>query len=169
MSRSTVLTAIVIVVLAAATPFAVAEFFRTGQLYVFSHRFVDDMVARLHGPGRLRFIFQPTVATILGARDGVTDARAGNLRNLPFLWSFVFDPSDRPGLLRSALASVRNLVAVAILLDVVSQVLILHMVNPFAALILGPVLIGLPYASSRALANRMARQRLWPTAESTSA
>lgn len=165
-SRSTALTAIVILVLAAATPFAVAEFFRTGQLYVFSRRFVDDMVARLHGPGRLRFIFQPTVAILLGARDGVKDARAGNL---PFLWSLVFHPSDRPGLLRSALASVRNLVAVAILLDVVSQLLILHMVNPFAALILGPVLIGLPYASSRALANRMARQRLPATAESTNA
>jgi hypothetical protein len=163
-SRSTALTAIVILVLAAATPFAVAEFFRTGQFYIFSQRFVDDMFARLHGPGRLRFIFQPTVAIILGARDGVKDARAGNL---PFLWSLVFHPSDRPGLLRSALASVRNLVAVAILLDVVSQLLILHMVNPFAALILGPVLIGLPYASSRALANRMARQRLLPTAEST--
>ena len=34
--------------------------------------------ARLHGPGRLRFIFQPTVAVVLGARDGVKDARSGN-------------------------------------------------------------------------------------------
>jgi hypothetical protein len=155
----------VVVVLAAATPFAVAEFFRTGQLYVFSRRFVDDMVARLHGPGRLRFIFQPTVAIMLGARDGAKDARLGNL---PFLWGLVFHPTDRPGLLRSALASVRDLVAVAILLDVASQLLIFRRVNPFAALLLGPVLIGLPYASSRALTNRIARrqrpQRI-PTAE----
>jgi hypothetical protein len=156
-SRSSLLTAIVIVVLLAATPFAVVEFFRTGQLYMFSRRFVDDMLARLHGPGRLRFIFQPTVAIILGTRDGAKDARAGNL---PFLWGLVFHPADRPGLIRSALASVRDLVAVAILLDVASQFLIFRRVNPFAALLLGPVLIALPYSSSRALTNRITRRRL---------
>jgi len=167
-SRSTLLTAIVIAVLIAATPFAVAEFLRTGQLYIFSRRFVDDMFARLHGPGRLRFIFQPTVAIVLGARDGVKDARAGNP---PFLWGLVFHSADRPDLLRSALASVRDLVAVAILLDVASQFLIFRRVNPFAALLLGPVLLGLPYASSRALTNRTARWRLHqvPTAESPNA
>jgi hypothetical protein len=156
-SRSNLLPTIVIVVLLAAVPFAIAEFLRTGQLYVFSRRFLDDMVARLHGRGRLRFIFQPTVAIVLGTRDGVKDARAGNL---PFLWSLVFHPSDRPGLLRNALASVRALVSVAILLDVTSQLLIFGRVNPFAALILGPVLIGLPYASSRALTNRVSRWRV---------
>jgi hypothetical protein len=155
-TRSRLLTAIVIVVLVAATPFAVAEFFRAGELYVFSRRFVDDMLARLHGPGRLRFIFQPMVAIVLGARDGIRDARAGNV---PFLWGLVFHAADRPGLLRNALVSVRDLVAVAILLDVVSQLLIFRRVNPFAALILGPVLIGLPYASSRALTNRIARRQ----------
>ena len=81
-SRSSLLTAIVIAVLIATTPFAVAEFLKTGQIYILSQRFLDDMLARLHGPGRLRFIFQPTVAIVLGARDGMKDARAGNV---PFL------------------------------------------------------------------------------------
>jgi hypothetical protein len=143
-------------VLLAATPFAVWEFVHTGELYVLSHRFVDDMVARLHGPGRMRFIFQPTVAIILGVRDGVKDARAGNP---PFLSGLVFHRTDRPGLLRGALASVRDLVAVAILLDVVAQLLIFRMVHPGAALLLGPVLIGMPYAVSRALANRITQWR----------
>lgn len=142
--------------LVVATPFAVAEFFRTGELYVLSRRFADDMVARLHGPGRLRFILQPTCAIVLGARDGVKDARAGNP---PFLWGLVFRSSDRPGLMRSALASVRDLVAVAILLDVAAQLLIFRMVHPGAAVLLGPVLIALPYATSRALTNRLARWR----------
>jgi len=140
----------------AALPFAVAEFYRTGELYILSRRFVDDMVARLHGPGRLRFILQPAVAIVIGARDGVKDARAGNP---PFLWGLVFRSGDRPGLMRNALASVRDLVAVAILLDVAAQLLIFRMVHPGAALLLGPVLIALPYASSRALTNRIARWR----------
>jgi hypothetical protein len=155
-SRTTILTRIVIVALLLATPFAVWEFIHTGEVYVLSHRFMDDMVARLHGPGRLRFILQPVAAIVLGARDGVKDARAGSP---PFLWSLVFRNNHRFKLMRSALASVRNLVAVAILLDIASQLIILRMVHPGAALVLGPVLIAFPYAASRALTNRLTRWR----------
>ena len=155
-SKSTILTTIVIAALLVAMPFAVMEFFEKGELYVLSRRFVDDMPARLHGPGRLRFILQPAVAIILGARDGLKDARAGNPA---FLWALIFRRAARGGLLRSALASVRDLIAIAILLDVAAQLLIFRMVHPGAALILGPVLIGLPYASSRALTNRIASWR----------
>jgi len=114
----------------------------------------------------LRFVLQPTVATILGIRDGVKDATAGAP---PFLSDLPFHKSNRRELVRSALASVRDLVAVAILLDVVSQILILRMVNPFAALLLGPVLIATPYGVSRALANRVAslRARRIPTTETS--
>jgi hypothetical protein len=155
-SRSSLLTAIVIIVLVAAVPFAVAELLKTGELYILSRRFVDDMVARLHGPGRLRFILQPLTAIVLGARDGVKDARAGNP---PFLWDLFFRSSNRARLMRSALTSVRDLVAVAILLDVAAQLLIFRMVHPGAALLFGPVLIAFPYASSRALTNRFTRWR----------
>ena len=140
----------------AAVPFAVAEFLKTGEFYILSRRFIDDMVARLHGPGRLRIILQPLAAIVLGARDGVKDARAGNP---PFLWGLVFRSGHRPGLMRSALASVRDLVTVAILLDVIAQLLIFRMVHPGAAVLLGPVLIALPYATSRALTNRVTRRR----------
>jgi len=153
-SRSSLLTAIVILVLLAALPFAVYEFVTTGEFYMFSKRFVPDLVARLSGPGRMRFIFQPVAAILLGARDGVKDARAGVP---PFLSALVFHGARRPGMLRSALVSVRDLVAIAILLDVVSQVLIFRMVHPGVALIFGPVLIATPYALSRALANRISR------------
>jgi len=151
-SRSAFLTALVVVALIAAVPLAVLELTRTGEFYIFSHRFAKDMVARLHGPGKLRFILQPSVAILLGIRDGTKDARAGAT---PFLWDLLFHSENRPRLVRSAFSSVRDLVAVAILFDIIAQLLILGMVNPFAALLLGPVLIALPYASSRALANRI--------------
>jgi hypothetical protein len=155
-SRSSVLTGTVVAALLVALPFAVWEFIQTGELYVLSHRFIPDIIARLHGPGRLRFILQPTFATILGVRDGAKDARAGNP---PFLWGLVFHPADRAGLVRSGFASVRDLIAVAILIDVVAQFLIFRMVHPGAALLVGPVLIAFPYSSSRALANRIAQWR----------
>jgi len=153
-SRSTFLTAVVIAVLLIATPFTVVEFFKTGEIYILSHRLVDDMVARLHGPGRLRFLFQPIAAIVLGARDGAKDAGEGQP---PFLWDVVVHSTHRTRLLRSALASVRDLIAIAILLDLIVQFVIFHMVHPGVALALGPVLIALPYATSRALTNLFSR------------
>jgi hypothetical protein len=155
-SRRWLLPAFVIAVLLAATPLAVLELVRTGEIYLFSPRFVEEMFARLSGPGRMRFIFQPAAAIVLGVRDGTKDARAGSL---PFLSALVFHRERRPGLLRAALESLRNLVAIAILLDVVSQFLMFRVIHPGAALLLGPVLISVPYALSRALANRIARWR----------
>ena len=89
----------------------------------------------------MRFILQPTVGIVLGARDGIKDARAGLP---PFIWALVFHGGHRAGMLPDMFASVRNLVAITILLDVVSQILIFREVHPGAALLLGPVLIAFP-------------------------
>lgn len=137
----------------------VIEFFERGELYVLSQRFLDDMVACLHGPGQLRFILQSATAIIRGVRgvrDGVKDARAGIL-HFCRAWCFT-----RP-IARNSYVALRHrsaiLIAVAILLDVTVQFLIFRMVHPGVALLLGPLLIALPYACSRALTNPIARWR----------
>jgi hypothetical protein len=89
---------------------------------------------------------------LLGMRDGKRDARFGSPA---FLWGLVFHSSARATLLREMFASIRNLVAVAILLDLVSQALIFHELRPGAALVVGPLLIGVPYCVARALSNRV--------------
>jgi len=158
-SRSSALSAVVIAVLLAALPGAIRRIIQTGDPYLFTHDSFADLVASLSGPGRVRFILQPTVAIVLGARDGIKDARA---RLPPFIWALVFHGGHRAGMLRDMFASVRNLAAIAILLDVVSQFIIFREVHPGAALLLGPVLIAFPYALSRALTNRIARRRSSP-------
>jgi hypothetical protein len=155
-SRRMILPAIVIAVLLLSLPGSIHRFLETGDVYLFSARFFDDMLARLAGPGRLRFIFQPLVAITLGIRHGVKDAH----RNIPpFLWALAFHGSHRTVLLKDAAFAVSNIVCLAILLEVISQLLIFKQVNPGAALILGPVLISLPYGSARGLANRVVRSR----------
>ena len=154
--RGWILPGIVLLILLATLPAALHRIIQTGNLYLFTRDFFEDMVARLSGPGRFRFILQPTVATLLGARDGVKDARAGAC---PFIWGIVLRRDLRSQLLRSGLASVRNLVAIAVLLDLISQYLIFRQIHPGAALLLGPVLIAAPYSLARALANRIARRR----------
>ena len=66
-------------------------------------------------------------------------------------------------LLRIAFASIRDLVAIAILLDVIWQVLIFNNVRPGAALLVGPRLITLPYVLARAVAYRIVRKSRQPT------
>jgi hypothetical protein len=151
-SRRSVLYVVVIAVLLAAVPSAILRIVRTGDPYLFTGQFFQDILARLSGPGRLRFVVQPTVAILLGVRSGIKDSQE---RALPFLWALAFQGKRRRELLRSAFVSVRDLVAIAILLDVISQFLIFHEVRPGAALVVGPVLITLPYVLARALTNRL--------------
>lgn len=151
-SRGWILSGIVIAILIAVTPNAIWRLIHTGDLYLFGDRFFRDIGARLSGPGRMRFIIQPTVAILLGIRSGTKDGSAGLP---PFLWALAFHGKQRRELLRSTLTSIRNLVAVAILLDLISQFLIFHEIRPGAALVVGPVLIGVPYALSRAVSNRV--------------
>ena len=155
-SPSSISTGVVIALLLAALPKAILRIIHTGDLYLFTDHFFQDILARMSGPGRLRFILQPMVAIILGTRSGMKDASAGLP---PFLWALVLHREHRRELLRTTLTSTQNLLAVAILLDLISQALIFHEIRPGAALVVGPVLIGVPYALSRALSNRWRRHR----------
>jgi hypothetical protein len=80
-----------------------------------------------------------------------------------------FSQAHRLELLRSAFASIRDLLAIAIVLDVISQFLIFHEVRPGAALLVGPVLITAPYVLARALTTRIVRRKtpLIPTAHTS--
>jgi hypothetical protein len=96
---------------------------------------------------------QPTVAILLGIRDGRQDARAGRL---PYLLGLLTDGPNRREQMRSGFRSVVNLLLMGILLDSIFQWVILGASYPGAALVVGPVLITAPYAVARALANRAA-------------
>jgi hypothetical protein len=153
-TRSTIFTAAAVLVLLAAIPSAIQDTFATGRIYLFSWEFLADLPVRFTGPGRLRFILQPAMAIILGLRWGLADARAGRP---PYVMGLLFDPLHRREYLRTGLTAVRNLVAIGIILDVVAQFLIFQQVHPGAALLIGPLLIGAPYAIARAVTNRATR------------
>ena len=151
--RETIVTALAILVIVAALPFAIAETLETGRVYLFSRQFLEELPQRFTGPGRLRFILQPAIAILLGLRGGLADARTGNP---PFLFGLLFDAGCRRELLRSGVATIRNLLAFGIILDVVFQLILYKSVHPGAAVLIGPILICAPYALSRALTTRVA-------------
>jgi hypothetical protein len=136
-----------------ALPGAFRDAFDRGGLYLFSRAFLEDLPKRLTGPGRFRFVLQPLVATLLGIRNGVSDAWADRP---PYLLVLVTDRQRRGELVRDGLATVANLLLIGVLLDAIFQWAILGVSYPGAALLVGPVLIATPYAVARALSNRVA-------------
>ena len=155
MKRSTlVLAGLTALVLLVSVPGALRDAYDRGGFYLFSQAFLEDLPKRLTGPGRFRFVLQPLVATLLGIRSGVADARAGRP---PYLLGLLTDSKQRGELVRDGLGTVANLVLMGILLDSVFQWLILGASYPGPAVIVGPVLITAPYAVARALSNRAGR------------
>ena len=148
------LLVLLVVVFVLTAPAALGRALERGELYLFTTLFCADIAPRLTGPGRLRFLLQPVVALLLGVRDGRVDLRAGRE---PYIWALVTGRGARRELLRSAFASISNVVLAAILCDAIAQWLLFRVVSPGAALVIGPVLICAPYALARALANRGAR------------
>ena len=152
--RETVVTVLALLVLVAAMPSAVMDTIDTGRVYLFSSQFLEELPQRFTGPGRLRFILQPLLAILLGVRSGLADAKAGFP---PYLFGLFFHAGRRSELLQSGFAAIRMLLSMGIILDFVFQLVIYRAVHPGAAVLIGPILIGVPYALSRALTNRLAR------------
>lgn len=69
----------------------------------------------------------------------------------------LLDPLHRWEYVRTGEATIRDLIAFGIILDLVAQCLIFRQVHPGAALLIGPVLITAAYAIARAVMNRVAR------------
>jgi len=152
----TVVLVLLALVFLIALPSSLRYAYQHGGFYLFSAAFFQDLPKRLTGPGRMRFLFQPAVAIFLGIRAGRADALAGRP---PYLLSVVTNSQHRIALLKEGFAQLSTLIAVAILLDCISQFLILRAVFPGAALVVGPVLIAIPYSLSRALSNRWAQRK----------
>ena len=154
--RTTVIiAAVTLIVLALSLRGALRDYLARGEIYLFSTAFLEDIPKRLTGPGKFRFILQPAFAILLGIRSGLSDARAGLP---PFIYGVLFHRRLSGELVASGFATVANLLLMGILVDSVCQWLILGVSHPGAALVVGPVLIGPPYAIARSLANR-ARSR----------
>ena len=116
-------------------------------------RLWENLGGRIGGPMSLRLLLQPTIATILAIRSGLADARAGQPA---YLWSVVTNPEDRRELLRSGWKSVAKVFTMAVVLDVVYQLIVAHWVYPLESVIVAFVLACVPYLLVRGPVNRIA-------------
>jgi hypothetical protein len=136
-------------VLAISVPGSLREAHEHGRFYLFSVAFFEDIPKRLAGPGRLRFLFQPAMAILLGWRAGLADRRAGRP---PLLHGMFLHADHRARLVKETFENIGVLLLMGILVDSVVQWLLLGISYPGAALVVGPVLITVPYAAARTIA-----------------
>jgi hypothetical protein len=154
--RATIILAgLTLLALVLSAPGSLRDAYDTGEIYMFSRAFFEDIPGRLAGPGRFRFVLQPLAAIVLAVGSGLADWRA---ERPPYLCGVLFHRELRGELASSGLKTVINLILMGILMDAVFQWVIFGVSHPGAALAVGPVLILLPYALARSLSNRLARR-----------
>jgi hypothetical protein len=126
------------------------------QTYSSMTQFFEHLLARLTGPMHFRLILQPLMAIALGIRDGRKDAAAGRP---PFVTDLLLRPEKRGRNIKEALKALAKPLVIAIVLDAVSQYLMLGVIYPGAAVFVGVVVMGLPYSIARGVTNRIVTTR----------
>ena len=86
-------------------------------------RGVEQLLGRASGPLHFRLLMMPTVVTILAVRAGLRDAHEGQP---PFLWAILTTPSERLLLFYSAVRDIGRVFIMAVVLDTMYQIWVLH-------------------------------------------
>jgi hypothetical protein len=124
---------------------------------------MDDVLARIWqgladrvtGPMAFRLALQPLMAVIMATRSGLRDAKEGRPA---FLWClFTADTVTRHQMLQGGWRSIWRVFVVAIVLDVVYQLIVGGVVDVDEALLVAFLLSIVPYSLLRGPVNRVAR------------
>jgi hypothetical protein len=116
----------------------------------------NHLVDRISGPLKFRLVLQPAMAIFLAIRSGLADARAGKP---PYFWSLFWDHTHRADRLKEGWKSIGKVFILALLLDVVYQVIVSRFVYPGEAIIVAFVLAVVPYLIVRGPVTRLARKK----------
>jgi len=119
-------------------------------------RGLTNVAARVGGPMTFRIILQPLMASLFAFRDGLRDARENRP---PYLWALITDPSQRVDLLRQGWAGVGRVFILAIVMDVIYQLIVVGWIYPFELLAIAILLAVVPYLVIRGPVNRFVRSR----------
>lgn len=117
-------------------------------------RVVENMADRVSGPMKFRLVLQPVMASIFAIIAGLKDAKAGKP---PYFWALISDPAHGRTLLKDGWKSVGKVFLLAIVLDVVYQVIVQRFVYPGEVLLVAMFLAIMPYLILRGLVTRLAR------------
>src|SRR4029077_15014874 len=112
----------------------------------------EGLLGRSSGPMHFRLIVQPLMAAILAIRAGWADAWEG--RPI-FFWTLVQKPKRTAAMLRNLWRIAGKVFLVALLLDVIYQIVVFRWVYPVETLIVATVLALVPCMVVRGVGNRI--------------
>ena len=117
-------------------------------------RLWENLGGRVGGPMTFRLLLQPLVASVLAARAGWKDAQTGRP---PYFWTVLSSPEDRHALLREGWKSVAKVFTLAVVIDLIYQMVVFGWIYPLESLIVAVLLAFVPYLLVRGPVNRLAR------------
>lgn len=118
-------------------------------------RISDHLIARITGPMKFRLVLQPAMAIFLAVKAGLKDAREGKP---PYFWGLFTDAGERRAMLTQGWKSVGKVFTLAVILDVVYQLIEERWVYPGEAVLVAILLAIIPYLLVRGPVNRLSRR-----------
>ncbi len=115
-----------------------------------------QLLARVSGPMKFRLVLQPCMAAFFAIRSGLADAKAGKS---PYFWCLLSDPAQRVEMLKDGWKGVGRVFILALVLDAVYQIIVMHFVYPGEMVIVAFILAIVPYLILRGLVTRIARRK----------
>jgi hypothetical protein len=119
-------------------------------------RITENMADRVTGPMKFRLLLQPIMAATFAILSGLKDAKAGKP---PYFWGLITDPAHRVDMIKSGWKSIGKVFVLALVLDVVYQIIVARFVYAGEALVVAIVLAIVPYLLLRGLVNRLASRK----------
>jgi hypothetical protein len=119
-------------------------------------RIGSQLLARVSGPMKFRLVLQPVMASIFAIRSGLADAKIGKP---PYFWGLLSNPAERVDMIKDGWKSVGKVFVLALVLDVVYQIIVIRFVYPGEVVIVAFILAIVPYLILRGLVTRVARTK----------
>lgn len=120
-------------------------------------RFFGDLAGRIDGPMKIRFVLQPIMAILFAVRDGRRDCLR---RRAPYFWSLFTESDSRSALIRDGWSGIYKVFVVALILDIVYQLVFLRGLYPVESIVVALALAVVPYVLLRGPANRLMTRHL---------
>ena len=127
--------------------------------------FFQSIARDLSGKGQFRLFLQPAMAVILGVRLGIRDAKAGKT---PYLLRQASETHGRWVVFKESLTDAILPLTVALVMDAIFQRITLGRVRPLVALVVGAILVWIPFVITRGLSNRIWKRSRLEHVERTS-
>jgi len=115
-------------------------------------QFWPDLIGRVHGPFAFRLVLQPLTAVLIACRAGLRDARSGRPA---YGWAILTNSIDRHDLLREGWKELTRVFIVAVIVDLIYEIVVFREIHPVQSLVVAAVLALLPYPFLRGLMNRI--------------